>query len=103
MRRKKTYIGLHNDATGGMNPIGNIIRDAWVFGIIPETETCEGWTIDRIGALDDEVKKAWEPHEHLASKLPPDLRARYDRIYRQIFEANQQNDKSSDLDENDKV
>ncbi len=99
MRKKKTYVGIHNDATGGMNPIGNIIRDAWVFGILPETETCEGWTIDRIGALDDKVTKAWEPYGHLASRLPPDLRERHERIYSQIIEATGQKDWSSEPDE----
>lgn len=47
MNRHKTYAGIHKDTDGGMTPTGNIIRDAWVFGILPETKTCEGWTIDR--------------------------------------------------------
>jgi hypothetical protein len=28
-----------------MTPTGNIIRDAWVFGIIPEEDACAGWTV----------------------------------------------------------
>ena len=32
---QKIYPGIHNDPGGGMNPTGNIIRDAWVFGIHP--------------------------------------------------------------------
>ena len=103
MRRKKTYVGIQNDATGGMNPIGNIIRDAWVFEIIPETETCEGWTIERIGTLDDQVKKAWEPYGHVVSKLPPDLRTRHERIYRQAIEAAQHKDWNPELDESKEV
>ncbi len=64
-----------------MTPTGNIVRDAWVFGIIPETETCAGWTLQRIEALYDKVTAAWEPSGHLASRLPPELRERHQRIY----------------------
>lgn len=79
--KSKTYVGLENDPTGAMNPTGNIIRDAWVFGIIPETETCAGWTIQGIDALYDKVTAAWEPYGHLVSLLPPELRERHERIY----------------------
>ena len=64
-----------------MNPTGNIIRDAWVFGIIPESETCAGWTVQGIAALYDKVTKAWEPYGHLVSRLPEELRERHQRIY----------------------
>jgi hypothetical protein len=40
---ERKYVGIDKDPKGAMNPTGNIIRDAWVFGLIPETETCEGW------------------------------------------------------------
>ena len=36
--REKTYIGIDKDEYGGMSPTGNIIRDAWVFGILSEEE-----------------------------------------------------------------
>lgn len=39
---QKKYMGIDKDPHGAMNPTGNIIRDAWVFGLIPQTETCEG-------------------------------------------------------------
>ncbi|MDH3638607.1 MAG: hypothetical protein OES09_09100 [Gammaproteobacteria bacterium] len=77
----KRYPGIHDDAAGGMTEIGRIIRDAWVFEIIPEQETCSGWTIDQINALYDKVSDAWAPYGHLASKLPPDLRQRHQRIH----------------------
>ncbi len=38
MSRQKIYDGIDKDPTGAMNPTGNIIRDAWVFGLLPETE-----------------------------------------------------------------
>ncbi len=81
MERSRTYAGIDNDRFGGMTPTGNIIRDAWVFGIIPETETCAGWTVQGIDSLYDKVTAAWEPYGHLASRLPPELRERHGRIY----------------------
>ena len=65
-----------------MTPTGNIIRDAWVFGIIPETESCAGWTLRGIEDLYDKVSAAWAPYGHLVSRLPPELRERHERIYR---------------------
>ena len=38
--KPKPYIGINNDLNAAMNPTGNVIRDAWVFGLIPEDETC---------------------------------------------------------------
>ena len=64
-----------------MTPTGNIIRDAWVFSIIPESETCEGWTVQGIDKLYDQVSDAWAPFGHLVSNLPPELRERHQRIY----------------------
>jgi len=81
MTDPKTYQGIDKDPKGGMTPTGNIIRDAWVFGIIPETETCAGWTLQGIDALYDKVTEAWAPYGHLASRLPPPLRERHRRIY----------------------
>ena len=52
MRRttaNKRYVGINNEDNGGTTQSGKIIRDAWVFGIIPESETCEGWTPDMSG------------------------------------------------------
>jgi len=81
MDRQKRYQGIDRDPYGAMNPTGNIIRDAWVFGIIPETETCAGWTVQGIDALYDKVSIAWEPYGNMVSNLPPELRERHQRIY----------------------
>lgn len=81
MSSNKIYAGIDQDPRGAMNPTGNIIRDAWVFGIIPETETCAGWTVQGIEALYDKVTKAWEPYAHIPSRLPPELLQRHQRIY----------------------
>lgn len=77
----KIYVGIDKDAEGGMNTTGNIIRDAWVFGLIPEEETCGGWSRGRIEGLYDQVWRAWEPYGGLPSRLPPELRERHRRIY----------------------
>ncbi len=77
----KRYVGIDNDSFGGMTPTGTIIRDAWVFGLVPESETCEGWTMAQLQQLYDRVTKAWEPYGHLVSNLPPELRERHARIY----------------------
>lgn len=80
MRSEKVYQGIHNELHG-MTTTANVIRDAWVFGILPESETCEGWTVSRIEEIYGKVSKAWEPYGHLVSQLPADLRERHKRIY----------------------
>ena len=68
-----------------MTAIGRIVRDAWVFGLLPETETCAGWNMDRIQEIYDRVTEAWGPYGHLASRLPPELRERHARIYEEAL------------------
>ena len=75
------YVGIHNDPKGAMNATGNIVRDAWVFGLIPETETCEGWTVQRIQGLYDEVTREWDKYGHMASNLPQELAEKHRTIY----------------------
>lgn len=84
--KNKTYEGIDKQPNGGMTPTGNIIRDAWVFGIIPEEETCAGWTVQGIEGLYDKVTDAWKPFGHLVSNLPPALRERHHRIYSAAIE-----------------
>jgi hypothetical protein len=78
---KKVYDGIDKEPKGAMSRTGNIIRDAWVFGLIPETETCAGWRMQGIEALYDRVSQEWDKYGHLASKLPPELAERHRRIY----------------------
>ena len=75
------YPGIRSDVFGGMTDIGHIVRDAWVFGLISETETCQGWERSQIDDLYAKVHQAWEPHGHMVSCLPADLRERHERIY----------------------
>lgn len=80
MSKPNAYVGIHNDLNGGMTPTGKIIRDAWVFGIIDESETCEGWLVGGIESLWDRVNDEWEKYGFLPSRLPPVLRERFMRI-----------------------
>ena len=86
MEKQKRYAGIDKDPHGAMNPTGNIIRDAWLFGLIPETETCEGWTAQGIEDLYEKVHRAWDPYGHRVSALPPELQQRHARIYGQAVE-----------------
>ncbi len=81
MPEKIKYAGIHNEPNGAMSRTGNIIRDAWVFELIPETQTCEGWSMGQIEALYDRVSQAWAPYGHMVSNRSPELRERHGRIY----------------------
>lgn len=81
MSKPEKYVGINNDINGGMTTIGKIIRDAWVFGIIPETETCEGWNIAGIDSLLDKVNSEWDKHGCMVSWLPEPLQQRHQRIH----------------------
>ena len=81
MEKPKTYVGLDNEVNGGMTTIGKIIRDAWVFGILPETETCVGWNLAGIDAVLQKVNAEWDKYGCMVSRLPPELRERHQRIH----------------------
>jgi hypothetical protein len=77
----KTYPGLHQDENGGLTPLGKVVMDAWVFGLLPEEEDCSHWDLGRLQPLYDQVHAAWEPYGHLPSRLPDGLQQRHQRIY----------------------
>ncbi len=85
MSKPKTYIGIQNDLNGGMTVIGKIIRDAWVFGLLDETETCEGWNGAQIDVLLDKVNIEWDKYGCMVSNLPPELFARHQKIHSLAF------------------
>jgi hypothetical protein len=99
--KTKRYVGVYNDNSGGMTSVGNIIRDAWVFGLLPEEETCEGWTHGQVDALYDKVARAWEPYGHLVSNLPEELRNRHTRIYTTATEYARAHGWTPELDDED--
>ena len=80
----KTYPGLEHDINGingGMTVYGKIIRDAWVFGILPETQTCKDWDFSRIDGINQLVNDEWDKYGCMVSQLPDELRERHKRIY----------------------
>jgi hypothetical protein len=86
MSKPQTYIGIDQDLHGGMTVIGKMVRDAWVFGLIPETETCAGWNLSRIDGLLQRVNDEWDKYGCLVSHLPEELRARHQRIHGEAME-----------------
>ena len=83
---QKRYVGIDNDVNGAMTDIGKIIRDAWVFGLIPETETCEGWVTPQIEDLWRKVDAEWEKYGFRVANLPDDLRETFMRIQTQALD-----------------
>ena len=81
MNRPNTYVGVDNDVNGGMTTIGKIIRDAWVFELISETETCKGWNQGQVDVLLDKVNTEWDKYGCMVSQLPGTLRERHQRIH----------------------
>ncbi|HED40647.1 MAG TPA: hypothetical protein ENJ13_09490 [Chromatiales bacterium] len=81
MAKTDKYVGIHNEVNGGMTTIGKLIRDAWVFGIIPETESCEGWNYSRVNELMQQVDAEWDKYGCMVRDLPDPLRERHERIH----------------------
>lgn len=86
MSKPERYIGINNDLNGGMTSIGKIIRDAWVFNLIEETETCEGWNLAGIDALLQKVNAEWDKYGCLVSQLPEPLAQRHYEIHQRAIE-----------------
>lgn len=80
MKETKSYVGIHNELNGGMTDTAKIIRDAWVFGLIPETETCEGWLAQGLEDLWQKVNNEWQKYGFLVKNLPPELQEKFLRI-----------------------
>ena len=78
---KQVYVGVDNDENGGLTNLGRIVLDAWMLGLIPETETCKGWDSARMQSFYEKVHTAWQPYAHLPSRLPDDLREKHSKLY----------------------
>ncbi len=81
MSKPDLYVGLDNDQFGGMSEIGKVIRDARVFGLIADDETCKGWDISRINSLKHSVDSEWDKYGCMVSQLPEDLLKRHQEIH----------------------
>jgi len=80
LKEIKKYVGINKDLFGGMTDTGKFIRDAWVFGLIPESETCEGWIAQGLEDLWHKVSLEWEKYGFSVNKLPPELQEKFMRI-----------------------
>jgi len=80
MNDKTIYSGFNQD-THGITMLGRIVLDAWVFGLIPKSEDCTGWDLQRMQQLMQQVNEHWDTHGSLPSRLPPELRERHTELY----------------------
>jgi hypothetical protein len=87
MAKPDTYVGVDKDINGGMTTIGKLVRDAKVFGLIEDSETCEGWNFAGVDALLDKVNKEWDKYGCLVSHLPEDLFKRHQDIHGKAMES----------------
>jgi len=101
MKKPDRYVGIDNDIHGGMTTIGKIIRDAWVFGLLPESETCEGWNLAGIDALLQKVNAEWDKYGCLVSQLPEDLRKRHEKIHQTAIDRARKAGWSGELETDD--
>lgn len=81
MQKSKLYVGIEKDVNGGMTEIGKLIRDAKVFALIDDNETCEGWDISRLDALLLAVNKEWDKYSCSVTQLPEALAKRHSSIH----------------------
>lgn len=86
MSRPDKYVGIDNDLFEGMTTIGKVIRDARVFGLIDDKETCEGWNLAGIDALMSKVNTEWDKYGCLVSNLPEELFERHQLIHGEAIE-----------------
>jgi len=95
------YVGIDNDKNAGLTHLGRIVRDAWVFGLLPETETCVGWSSSQMQVLYEKVHAAWEPYAHLPSRLPDELQERHTQMYAVAIETAKKNGWDAELEDDD--
>ncbi|HEU4709308.1 MAG TPA: hypothetical protein VFS17_08350 [Methylophilaceae bacterium] len=79
----QNYPGIYKDEAGGLTPMGRTVMDAWVFEIIPTSETCEGWDLSRMDALARQVADKWAEFDNSPRNLPDDYRMRHAMLYEQ--------------------
>lgn len=84
--KERKYVGIHDDQYGGMTYLGSLIKDAWIFGLLPETQTGEGWTHGAMEALGEKVQAQWDKYGYRVSDLPEDIRQLHQRIHAEAIE-----------------
>ena len=99
--RQHTYAGIDAEEHHGMTMTGRIIRDAWVFGLLPEGDGFAGKSAGDLQNLFEAVHTAWEPYGQLPSRLPPELAKRHARIHAEAVERARAMGWSPDLGDDD--
>jgi hypothetical protein len=99
--RTNRYGGIDREENHGMTLTGRIIRDAWVFGLLPMGETFAGKTAADLQQLFEQVHQAWEPYGQLPSRLPPELAERHARLHAQAVQQAKAAGWSAELDDDD--
>ncbi len=97
----KLYVGIDKDENAGLTHLGRVVRDAWLFGILPETETCSGWSSSQMQNLYEQVYAAWEPYAHLPSRLPEELQQRHTKMYAKAITTAKKNGWNAELGEDE--
>ncbi len=97
----RTYPGIELEENGGISSYGRIIRDAWVFGILPENDGCAGRTATDMRLLTDKVQLAWAPYGQIPSQLPPELAERHMRIHDAAIKAARDKGWNPELNDDD--
>jgi hypothetical protein len=99
--RQQTYAGIDHEDHHGMTMTGRIIRDACVFGILPEGEGFAGKGAGDLQNLFEAVHKAWESYGQLPSRLPAELAERHARIHAEAVERAKAMGWNAELDDDD--
>ncbi len=79
------YVGLNQDRHG-ITQLGRVVMDGWLFGFIPESEDCAGWSLGQMQVLMDKVDREWDKYGNLPSRLPDEMRARHAALYARATE-----------------
>lgn len=98
-------MSADNKRVGGkpekLTALGRIILDAWVFEIIPATETCRDWNASQLKALAKQVAAAWAPYDNNPGNLPDDLRTRRAMLYEHALRHTENIDWDPNIDGDD--
>lgn len=80
MKEPMSYCGFNQD-THGMTMLGRTVLDAWLFELLPRSEDCTGWDLQRMQQLMGQVEARWDEYGMLPSRLPPELQQRHAALY----------------------
>ncbi len=80
MKQTMSYCGFNED-THGMTMLGRVVLDGWLFDLLPRSEDCSGWDLQRMQQLMSQVETRWDEYGALPSRLPAELRQRHEELY----------------------